>query len=396
VNRARAHATAELLREHLDLVEERPTSAEPPASLTRRGWDSFLLSLADDDVDAQEAEGLRATFPMDAPASLLDLVRRAREIVDVPELAPGPHPALPHEPRAHTTPRKDAQLDALAALVMETAGSAARVLDVGSGHGHLTREIAARLGRPVIGVERNAALVERARELAGNTASAPAFLVADVVRGGLTLHEGDCVVGLHACGELGDEMVRSAGLSSSTASLVLVGCCLQKRGPLVRAPLSTEGIALSKAFLGLSNLVATEDGVEATREENLAARERRVALAILLERAGVPIRPQGELLGLNRRSAHQPLDVLAARVFARAQREPPTRAALDDAAAEARVVHARMRRFALPRALLARVLEVSVAFDRALFLEEHGFEARVGELFPASTSPRNLAIAARR
>jgi hypothetical protein len=37
---------------------------------------------------------------------------------------------------------------------------------------------------------------------------------------------------------------------------------------------------------------------------------------------------------------------------------------------------------------------VYVLYDRAAYLEERGFEVAAGTLFPASVSPRNLAVVA--
>ena len=42
--------------------------------------------------------------------------------------------------------------------------------------------------------------------------------------------------------------------------------------------------------------------------------------------------------------------------------------------------------------MLARVLEVFVALDRAVYLEERGFTASIGTVFPADASARNLAV----
>ena len=44
--------------------------------------------------------------------------------------------------------------------------------------------------------------------------------------------------------------------------------------------------------------------------------------------------------------------------------------------------------------MLARVLEVFVLLDRALYLEERDFEVTVGALFPKSISARNLVFTA--
>jgi len=270
-------------------------------------------------------------------------------------------------------------------------------VDVGSGHGHLTREIAEETGLPVLGLERDATLAGRARTL--SPGASPTFLVTDVLRDGLALSTGDCVIGLHACGELGDVMVTSVARCRGVA-LALVGCCLQKRRQASRRPLCPaagldDRLDLPRALLGLSNLAAGDDGVEASRAENLAARERRLALHRLLSEGGGPLRFGAEIEGLNRRAAQRDLSYLVVRAFALRGRPPPPQRAIDEAAIWARREHARARRLSLPRAMLARVLEVYVLLDRAAYLEGRGFAVEVGALFPMSVSARNLALVAR-
>ncbi len=281
--------------------------------------------------------------------------------------------------------------------MLPLAANATRVVDVGSGHGHLTRDIAERIALPVVGLERDVALADRARELAKEESAT--FAVTDVLRDGLGLGGGDCVIGLHACGELGDAMVEA--VARSGGALALVGCCLQKRRASSRRSLCATGeragaLDLPKAHLGLSNLTARDDGVEATRTENLAARERRLALHRLLTAAVGELRLGAEIDGLNRRAAHRDLASLVARAFAARSLPAPPPAAVAEAARWASAHHARARRLALPRSLLARVLEVFVLLDRARYLEERGFVVEVGSIFPPSVSARNLALLARR
>jgi hypothetical protein len=226
----------------------------------------------------------------------------------------------------------------------------------------------------------------------------PSFVVTDVLRDGLTPLPGDCFVGLHACGELGDAMVTSVAGAPGT-SLALVGCCLQKRRQLSRLPLCPipgmgEQLELSRRLLGLSNLTARAEGVEASRSDNLAARERRLALHRLLTDRWGPLRLGAEIDGLNRRVARRGLSFLVARAFAHRGEPAPSAAAIDEAARWAREAHARARRLSLPRALLARVLEVYVLLDRAMVLERRGFVVRVGTAFPVDVSARNLALIA--
>jgi hypothetical protein len=226
----------------------------------------------------------------------------------------------------------------------------------------------------------------------------PSFAVTDVLRDGLAAAPGDCFVGLHACGELGDAMVTSVARAPGT-SLALVGCCLQKRRELSRSPLCPmpargDKLVLSRRLLGLSNLTARDEGVEASRGENLAARERRLALHRLLADRWGPLRLGAEMDGLNRRVAQGELSVLVARAFARRGAPAPSAATIDDAARWARGAHARARRLSLPRSLLARVLEVYVLLDRAMHLARSGFVVQFGTVFPVEVSARNLALVA--
>jgi len=377
--------TARLLSIHRDVLEARPADGRPPAALVHRAWDAFLLALDDATLDALEIGGLE--WPEGTPASLLAMIEEARVVSAIPLLPSVAATAL----RRRETPRKRAQIDAFARVIVPLAERAARVVDVGSGHGHLTRDIAARIARPVVGLERDPSLAERARSLPMEPELS--FAVTDVLREGLSLRSDDCVIGLHTCGELGDAIVEAAAREG--ASVAFVGCCLQKRRSESRQSLCSE-LELSTRVLGLSNLTAGDVGVEATRDENLAARERRLALHRLLgERVG-PLRFGSEIDGLNRRVAHGSLQLLVERAFARRGLPLPSRGDLERAANDARAQHARARRLSLPRAMLARPLEVFVLLDRASFLERHGLTVEIGVLFPNEVSARNLALLARK
>jgi hypothetical protein len=398
--RARWETAARLVADHRDLLDGRPGAGggDPPSALVSRGWTTFLLSLDDDELAAIETYGHEAKWPRRTPPGLRAILERAGEVCALPSFSTPIGPL--RLARKGETPRKRAQVDAFVRLVAPLAVHAPRVVDVGSGHGHLTREIALQMAPMVIGLERDPMLAGRARTL--SPSASPEFVVTDVLRDGLALAAGDCVVGLHACGELGDVMVTSVARCARSlgVTLALVGCCLQKRRQPSRRPLRTdrgvtESLDLPRPLLGLSNLAAGDHGVEATRTENLAARERRLALNRLLSEPGGSLRLGEEIDGLNRRSAHGDLGVLVARAFALRGRPMPSRPAIDEAASWARVEHARARRLSVPRALLARVLEVYVLLDRAAYLEQRGLSVEIGALFPAAVSPRNLALVAR-
>jgi SAM-dependent methyltransferase len=433
---ARWADAARLVAENRDVLDARPGDGDEnvtPRPLRERGWEPFLSSLEEAQVAELEVAGHAAQWSADAPASLAALVKAAREVCALPSLSSGPRSEVADRgPRKLETPRKRAQVDAFASLVLPLAANAARVVDVGSGHGHLTRAIAERIALPVVGLERDVALAERARGLPSAASLDLDFAVTDVLRDGLALAPGDCVIGLHVCGELGDAIVESVAAANASGTqgphgtrdahgtqgrgvgvgVAIIGCCLQKRRapsrrPLCDAPGLSGALDLPRRLLGLSNLTARDDGVEATRAQNLAGRERRLALHRLLSIAGVgsadpgvdggagaALRLGAEIEGLNRRASRLDLPLLVERAFALRRLPAPSAAAIEAAAAWAAVQHGRARRLSLPRALLARVLEVFVLLDRALYLERHGLAVTVGEAFPAAVSARNLAIVA--
>lgn len=396
-------AAATILAAHRDVLDGRPAPEGVPAAIEARGWASYLLAREDAEVDLLEAQGLEAVWPSGAPDTLLELARSVRSACALPEVAPDD--LTTRARRRSEKPRKKAQIDAFARLVVPLARGAERVVDVGSGHGHLTRELADRLGVPVLGLERDPSLAERARSLATEEgADGASFAVSDVLAGGgLALSRRDCVVGLHACGELGDALVEAAARAG--AAIALVGCCLQKRrsasrsllgaraGPGAELPeVERRALELPRSILGLSNLTARDEGVEASRAENLRARERRLALHRLLTEAGLELELGAEIEGQNRRAAHGPLETFVARAFALRGLRPPSPSAIAVAARLAATQHARMRRLALPRSLLARLIEVFVVLDRARHLELRGYRAEVAILFSPAVSARNIAL----
>ncbi len=393
--RARWDDAARLIGDNRDVLDARPGGENAEPAARSEEWSSFLLGLDDAALAEIEVKGHDARWPERTPPSLIALARRAHEVSTVPDIATSDH--AERSGRRFETPRKYAQIEAFTRLVLPLAKKAMRVVDVGSGHGHLTRQIAERIALPVVGLERDKALAARARTLSAG--DSPSFAVTDVLRDGLPITGGDCAIGLHACGELGDAMVQC--VARTGASIALVGCCLQKRRDATRHPLCASTspalasrLALPKRVLGLSNLSFGDHGVEASRVENLAGRERRLALHRLLSNECGALPFGAEIKGLNRRTAHRDLNDIVARAFALRRLRHPSLAAIAEAAEWARAHHARTRRLSLPRATLARALETFILLDRALCLEESALVVSFGVLFPPAVSARNLALVA--
>lgn len=377
----------------LDIVEGRVDAGEPPAWCEARGFTGFLLGLSDEELARCEAEGLAARIGElpSAPPALVELSRAADEAARVPPLQ-----ASRLEPSAEQLrsvgQRKRLQLEALLGAVAPLGARARRIVDVGAGRGHFTRLAAEIFGVEALGLEREEARVNAADMLAAG--SRATFLRFDAFEEDLAFARDDLAVGLHACGELGDRMVVAA--ARAPCDLVLVSCCLQKIGGAARAPLSAAGraagLVLRREALGLTNLTARPVGVEASLAEMLAMREHRYALLRLLRGRGIEVEPGAEMRGINRRRARAGLGDLAARALALRGLAPATEAEIRAHEAAARVEFGRMRRLTLPRAMLARLTEVTVVLDRAAALEEGGHAVEVATAFDPDVTPRNLVI----
>lgn len=386
----RLRVLAALLGEVRDVLSDRVVDPAPPAWCERRGWTSFLLALDDATLErAEHGETARVLLEhRDTPPSLRAL---ASEVIALTALEPI---VLAAEPRAlrRASDRKRHQVAALGALASEWAPRTRRVVDLGAGHGHLTRELAERLNVAALGVEARAHVVENARAL--TESDAVRFVRRDAIADPIRFERDDLIVGLHACGSLGDAIVRAA--AESGAGVLLVSCCPQKIDGTDRPPLSALGRSLGLRFarehLGLANLATLVEG----GKDSADVMERRLArrtLFLLLRDAGVALAPGDEMHGIPRRRLAGPLDALVARAFELRGLALPSREAIERARARAAREHPRMRRLALPRTMLARVLELALVHDRAVLFDEHPTTpARVALAFARSASPRNVAI----
>jgi len=384
-------AASAVLASVRDVVHERAVGREQPRWCGERGWTTFLRDMPDVEVLRAERDGLGALLETmhDAPASLTALARDVARIVDLPVAA---HVTSEAVSSRRASPRKREQVAAFAASLPQLSGNTSRVVDIGSGHGHLTRHLAAELGLEAEGWEHDAERVAVANALTHDERAR--FVTTDVREGAKDLRASDLVVGLHACGALGD-LATEATLAAG-ASLALVGCCLQKREGDRRSlgDATSDSLTLGHAALGLGNVRDGDEGIEADLAERTASRVNRMALAALLLEAGQTMPHGGEMRGINRRRANGSLADLVTAAFGVRGLPVPSTENQARAAREAHAAYAYQRRWELPRTMLARAIEVWVALDRAALLARAGYACEVKVLFPARVSPRNIALLA--
>lgn len=381
----------DFLDEYGDVAATRLASPEAPAFVLRREWAAYLGSLSDDEL--AQAESAPEAFVLgrsEVPSTLRELARAAREVTRLERLDGGGEFVEVRERLVKE--RKSKQIAAFVTLIAELGRDASRLVDVGSGMGHLSRVASGHLSRDALGLEREPRLVELASALASG--SAAAYRVADAFDGTLAFESGELALGLHACGEVTDVALVAA--AAVGARVAFVSCCLQKLRGTDRPALSMEararGFSLRREVLGLSNLFGRAQGIEAPQAASLAAREARHSLRLLLAARGLATAAGEEMRGVNRRRARRGFATLARETLSVRGLSPPTEGELASFEARGREEFARMRRWALPRSLVSRAVECAVAFDRAAFLRERGYDVRVVEAFPVEVSPRNVAL----
>ncbi|WP_271409641.1 methyltransferase [Pseudomonas sp. Q1-7] len=348
-------------------------------------------TLADADAIHNHPETLQA------PAPYPQLAARATELSHLGEL-----PATRSEPVANAFTvdvpgRKWQQIDAFASR-LSFRQAPDHWLDWCSGKGHLGRRLA-HDGTPLTCIELDPQLVVAGQQLSQRlglcaTHREQDALATDAFRHLTAAHT---AVALHACGDLHVRLLELASCAGCR-QLAVAPCCYNRIQTPDYQPLSqaarASALQLSRADLRLplSETVTAGTRVRRQRDQSMA---RRLAFDLL----------QRELRGEDR---YLPVPSLPASWLAKpfvdycrdlctlkALPEPPTQ---DWRALETEGWQrlAAVRNLELPRSLFRRPLELWLLLDRALYLEEQGYQVRLGSFCPTHLTPRNALLLAER
>lgn len=270
------------------------------------------------------------------------------------------------------------------------------IADWCAGKAHVGRTLAKALGRRLWALDHDAALARDAAGLAEADGVHLRFERCDLLAGPprSSPRPLEWVVGLHACGGLGNRLLDFA-IAEEAPAVALAPCCLHRHHGAPGWPTRSEtaratGLTLDHAALRL----ATADEVVA--RPTLRLRRRRDEGF----RQAVDLRLR-ELTGEDR---HHPLGTLPAawfdsefkdfalRVGDRLGRDLGPPAALASALREGTRRATRARALGAVRAVFRRPIELFAALDRALWLAEHGRRVRLAPFCSPRVTPRNLLI----
>ncbi|MGP0172734.1 methyltransferase [Pseudomonas sp. NCHU5208] len=337
-------------------------------------------------------------WTLDAPAPFRDWAVQARELASVGSLPSGGDEPPPKARHLHDIPgRKLEQIKAFASrLQFNTAPS--HWLDWCSGKGHLGRWLA-RGGQQLTCLEYDPALVTAGAALSQRLNIAAEHLCQDVMAdtAATRLQPEHSPVALHACGDLHVRLLQLAS-AKGCVHLAVAPCCYNRISTAHYRPLSiaaqASSLHLSRDDLGLPLSETVTAGARTRRQ-----RDRSMAWRLAFDLLQRRLRGTDQYLNTPALASHW-LDKSFAD-FCRdlaALRDVPAPGDEDWPALEAQGWQrlAMVRNQELVRGLFRRPLELWLLLDRALYLQEQGYEVRLGSFCDYRLSPRNLLLLAER
>ncbi|WP_421261236.1 methyltransferase [Aeromonas jandaei] len=294
----------------------------------------------------------------------------------------------------HMPGRKQAQIEAFTACLPVHQGP---YLEWCAGKGHLGRLVSRHRHASVLSLELQEQLCEEGRQLAERDGATMTFCCADAFapESAELIAPEHHAMALHACGELHTHLLAQVA-ERSARGVTISPCCYHLiRTPDYR-PLSQaargSALRLAKADLKLPLQETVTGGARITR-----LREQEVVWRLAFDCLQREVRGIDEYLPVPNMQKSLLTGSFAAFCDWAAERKGiPLPSGLDYhtfvTKGEARF--GAVARMELVRHLFRRPLEIWLALDRALFLQEQGYRVEVGEFCAKPMTPRNILIRA--
>ena len=271
-------------------------------------------------------------------------------------------------------------------------------LDWCAGKGHLGRHLAQHSAALTL-AEYDPYLVEQGALLSQKQRINATHLCQDVLHPSAArlLSSGVTPVALHACGDLHSQLIRLAA-SQQCQQLAIAPCCYNRISASHYAPLSAAGqssklqLSIEDLALPLSETVTAGSRVRRQRDQSMAWR-----LGFdLLQRQ---VRGTNQYLPTPSLPSHwlnTSFKAFCEHLAHCKGLSLPTDVDWESLEAQGLKRLSQVRNLELVRALFRRPMELWLVLDKALYLEEHGYQVNVGTFCEHSLSPRNLLLCAER
>src|SRR5690606_2724691 len=390
-HRDRFLALDRLLHQHRALWQFRPfAQLEVPWSDQYPELAAWLVQWSEAEIQASEAEPERWS---DAVAAVFPAIRELPALSELPAA-----PLSPLSPDArldHGVPGRKWQQ--LLAFVQAIAPRQAPVLEWCAGKAHLGRLAGASWKVPVRSLELDPVLCEEGRLLAARQGTAQEVVAVDVLSPAVEswLDPQQQALALHACGDLHLQLLQLAS-RHRLAAIHLSPCCYHRTQDDLYQPLSRTAQASALRLDRQDRQLAVQETVTAGQRVR-RLRDQEVSWRLGFDSLQRQVRGMDAYLPV----PNAPKQLLSGSFehfcqWAAQSRQLVLPTRIDLAAFEQagwQRLH-QVRRLERVSQLFRRPLELWLALDRALFLEENGYEVGLTEFCDARLTPRNLLLQA--
>ena len=391
----RFQALDAFLGQHQDIWRPRPfTLLELPWETRHPILANWLRARSLEQAETQHNHPEQLT---EAPPPYPELAAQARQLISLGQFPSHSLGDTPHSLFVDVPGRKRQQIEAFASC-LPFRSQPTHWLDWCSGKGHLGR-LLAWPAQQLTCLESDPALVASGAQLSQRLHLQATHRQQDVLANdsAAALHSDHTPVALHACGDLHVRLLQLAS-AAGCPRLAVAPCCYNRISTAYYQPLSRPAqqsalqLSLDDLRLPLSETVTASSRTRRQRDQSMAWR-----LAFdLLQRE---LRNSTEYLPTPSLPAdwlHKPFADYCRDLAALKQLPPPPPrnwSALEQKGWQRLAV---VRNLELPRALFRRPLELWLLLDRALYLQEQGYQVQLGLFCASQLTPRNLLLLAER
>jgi hypothetical protein len=346
-------------------------------------------------LDSHQCQQLEADpLASDALSPWLPVAELA-ELTRLPRCSASPA-TLPNRWSQHVGGRKWQQIEAFLAQVPEKP--AQPLVEWCAGKAHLARALGRLQNRPVKALEWQATLCQQGQRLAERQGVALTLIRQNVLSPDVArwLAPQTQVLALHACGDLHVQLLHQA--AQAGCDVILAPCCYQRTAARRYRPLSRLGRRLAAEH----GLQLERDDLALAVQETVTAppsvsrqRQRANAWRLGFDLLQRDVRGQDGYLPVPSLAyGRLPADFSAFCHWAASQKDVPLpkNVAWDywEQAGWRRLQE--VQRLELVRHLFRRPLEIWLALDRLMMLEEAGYQVSLGVFCERELTPRNLLL----
>lgn len=293
--------------------------------------------------------------------------------------------------------RKKQQIVAFSSAINHNFAIRGPILDWCSGKGYLARQMNQLSNQTVTCLEYDTKLCQIGETLSAAQNCNVHFIQQDVLQPIAQHLLADAVLhtGLHACGELHVQMLKTA-VAMKSRNIACVPCCYHLSKNSAYQALSNPGrhssLQLNKSDLRLAVLQTVTGGqrVKRLREQELLW---RIAFD-LLQRQVSGLDQYQSTPSVNKQYLSGSFIDYAKMMASKTQLTLPAELDVQQLLLDARKKYQRIIRLEKARLAFRRALEYWLILDRVLYVQEQGYNVKISSFCPSDISPRNTLILA--